>query len=514
MVVIGAKKIAMQRTVRGLRPACKSMCKMFQWQKNRWPSTSQKARSDAAVDHTWRPNGFAILGSSTVSDVDITGVILCPPRLAESSITGDIWSCTGLLDGLAKTRGDDVPALLSMLPLDAQPDVTGQSFIDPKHDGALKNPIDQQIVKQQYPVLQAKLGQGTFGNVYKCRWQGLDLAVKIKDDRFLLSTGSEQGVDIEVSYLKLLSRDTRHPNVVQLVGWGHTKRCKQVLLWFPRSDWDLRTCIRAHRKAGKHISSGRLGICIVQLFDAMRYVHGCQIIHCDLKPANILINVVPTSAVSAHSDTWSPIIADFGNAWFVGKSVNLPTKRFGTLQYTAPEVLLREFKYSYPSDIWSMGLCLAEMEHLQAAIPGFEPVGVGGDGAFDQLQRVYAWVQSEWMLGGNRWALGRSGSDVRILPLHQRGVLECKIIHEMHKRMPACAYGPLKPGSRNMCTTAHSMVGAIYGRNFAKLVQECCQLEPTNRMDAAGISAALARGTFNSEFVGDARDAWRHVVQP
>lgn len=84
---------------------------------------------------------------------------------------------------------------------------------------------------------------------------------------------------------------------------------------------------------------------IVQLFQAMEYLHQHQIIHCDLKPANILLN---------HDRL---VVLDFGLAMEATLARN---KLAGTLLYVAPEVLLGE-QPSAQADLYAVGLILHQL---------------------------------------------------------------------------------------------------------------------------------------------------------
>jgi serine/threonine protein kinase len=73
-----------------------------------------------------------------------------------------------------------------------------------------------------------------------------------------------------------------------------------------------------------------------------------SIIHCDLKPENIMIREVGKSGIK---------IIDFGSSCMAGQSMY---KYIQSRYYRAPEVLL-ELPYGTPIDIWSAGCILAEL---------------------------------------------------------------------------------------------------------------------------------------------------------
>jgi len=92
---------------------------------------------------------------------------------------------------------------------------------------------------------------------------------------------------------------------------------------------------------------------IYQLLSALRYMHdeNNRIVHCDLKPDNILF---------LTQDDDSPVkIIDFGMSKILPplESLNLLC---GTPYYTAPEVI-QDKKYDHTCDLWSLGVILFVM---------------------------------------------------------------------------------------------------------------------------------------------------------
>ncbi len=89
-----------------------------------------------------------------------------------------------------------------------------------------------------------------------------------------------------------------------------------------------------------------------QMIDAVHYLHCENIIHRDIKPENFLI-------FFKNNQPHIKLI-DFGFATNVIPEVPL-TDKVGTINYIAPEMLVNESKYSFPIDVWALGICLYNM---------------------------------------------------------------------------------------------------------------------------------------------------------
>jgi dual specificity tyrosine-phosphorylation-regulated kinase 2/3/4 len=86
----------------------------------------------------------------------------------------------------------------------------------------------------------------------------------------------------------------------------------------------------------------------VQILTALRACHDCGVVHCDVKPENILV---------ADDTNLNVKVIDFGSSCFEGQ------QRFEYIQsrfYRAPEVVIG-LPYGPPMDIWSCALVLIEM---------------------------------------------------------------------------------------------------------------------------------------------------------
>ncbi|XP_030552075.1 serine/threonine-protein kinase prpf4B isoform X2 [Rhodamnia argentea] len=94
-----------------------------------------------------------------------------------------------------------------------------------------------------------------------------------------------------------------------------------------------------------------------QLFIALKHLRNCGVLHCDIKPDNVLVNEAKNVLK----------LCDFGNAMYAGKNEITPylVSRF----YRAPEIILG-LPYDHPLDMWSVGCCLYELYAGKVLFPG------------------------------------------------------------------------------------------------------------------------------------------------
>ena len=107
-----------------------------------------------------------------------------------------------------------------------------------------------------------------------------------------------------------------------------------------------------------------------QILQGLLYLHKTKhLIHRDIKPANILIN----------SDGIIKL-TDFGISRSLDNTADFSHTYIGSKNFMSPERISGK-EYSYPSDIWSLGLVLYELA------TGIYPYGNGND-LFMQITKI------------------------------------------------------------------------------------------------------------------------------
>ena len=195
------------------------------------------------------------------------------------------------------------------------------------------------------------IGQGMSGKVYKARHKEENRFYAIKKLNFNEINEKERiAIQDEVNLLKQL----KHPNIVTYKdSFFDSDNCLNIVMVFCELG-DMYTKI--HKQKGEYFPEEQILLWLAQLCLALSYIHDKQILHRDIKTQNIFIQ-------NEHTIR----IGDFGIAKGYNQNQDLGGSLIGTPLYMAPEVYNSSKKYSFRSDIWSLGCCIFEMCNLKNA---------------------------------------------------------------------------------------------------------------------------------------------------
>lgn len=214
-----------------------------------------------------------------------------------------------------------------------------------------------------------QVGEGTYAYVYKGLDRQTGRVVAIKQQKM---SGDKKDHGVPITFLRevMALKKLRHRNIVNLIeavvskpGGGNRMRGNLYMV-FEYLPYDLSGLM----DSGKiKLTSAHVRCYMKQLLDAMRFMHDQQIIHRDIKGANILVtsgNIIK--------------LADVGlarNHVNHGRKKNstkrkMYTNRVTTLWYRAPELLLGAVDYGEEIDMWSAGMLFAEWVYVQPVATG------------------------------------------------------------------------------------------------------------------------------------------------
>lgn len=186
------------------------------------------------------------------------------------------------------------------------------------------------------------VGSGVSATVYKSNYKGNIVALKV----FHLTVG--EMTKSQTAYIarevKLMS-SLMHPNIVQLYGVTWTPEGQLGIVSELVDLGSLKAVLPLMHRDMHWSLRLRMALDVVR---GMSFIHSRGVLHRDLKSANVLVTKVLLCKVS-----------DMGLACFSGfEATNQPV--VGTLEYMAPEVLLRR-TYTTKADVYSFGVVLYEL---------------------------------------------------------------------------------------------------------------------------------------------------------
>jgi len=165
-----------------------------------------------------------------------------------------------------------------------------------------------------------------------------------------------------------LKRLEGHENIVTLQGLISAQNDMDMYIITELMESDLHSAIKNNILEDIHMQ-----YIIHQILKAVKYMHGAELIHRDLKPQNILLNADCTVK-----------LCDFGLARTVSctESDNQAamTDYVATRWYRAPELLLGTTIYRKEIDIWATACILGEMILRRPVFPGVSTI--------DQLEKI------------------------------------------------------------------------------------------------------------------------------
>ncbi|KAM4633549.1 serine/threonine-protein kinase D3-like [Polymixia lowei] len=235
----------------------------------------------------------------------------------------------------------------ALMPVTPQPSVcTGPGQGKDHKDLSISISVSNSQIKENVDISSVYqifadevLGSGQFGIVYggKHRKTGRDVAIKIID-KMRFPTKQESQLRNEVAILQNL----HHPGIVNLERMFETP--ERVFVVMEKLHGDMLEMILSSEKS--RLPERLTKFLVTQILVALRHLHFKNVVHCDLKPENVLL---------ASAEPFPQVkLCDFGFARIIGEK-SFRRSVVGTPAYLAPEVL-RSKGYNRSLDMWSVGV--------------------------------------------------------------------------------------------------------------------------------------------------------------
>jgi len=227
-----------------------------------------------------------------------------------------------------------------------------------EYDDELTQYLEQDSWENVKYMKGALIGQGSFGSVYLALHAMTGELMAVKQVELPSPSGTAQTDHRKNNMVEALKheigllRDLKHKNIVQYLGSNSDEHHLNIFLEY----------VPGGSVATMLVNYGPLGESLIQNFvrqilQGLSYLHSRDIIHRDIKGANILVD-----------NKGSVKISDFGISKRVETSTLLNSSKKGaqrvSLQgsvfWMAPEVV-RQTAYTRKADIWSLGCLIVEM---------------------------------------------------------------------------------------------------------------------------------------------------------
>ncbi|XP_021939343.1 serine/threonine-protein kinase Nek8-like isoform X2 [Zootermopsis nevadensis] len=305
------------------------------------------------------------------------------------------------------------------------------------------------------------VGKGAFGTAVLYHKVADGTLIVIKEVNMIDLTASERQMALnEVQVLSSLD----HPNIISY--FGSFERDGVLMIKMEYADGG--TLAQMLSRRARRLDEREIIMLFRQIVAAIRYMHDHNILHRDLKTANVFLNKDNTIKVG-----------DFGISKIMTTRAQAQTV-LGTPYYISPEMCEGK-QYDQKSDIWALGCILYEMACLQKTFEGsnlpalvnkimkghFQPVPGGYSPGFrqlihDLLQRDPAFrptaaeiLDSRLLLlldslkegGGRDWFLDHDGSVPNLKASCNRSVL-----YDLKSYESAIALTPIQLPPRSKVT--------------------------------------------------------------
>ena len=228
---------------------------------------------------------------------------------------------------------------------------------DEEDDDELTEYLEQDSWDNVKYMKGALIGQGSFGSVYLALHAVTGELMAVKQVELPSVVGTSQMDHRKTNMVEALKheigllRELKHNNIVQYLGSNSDESHLNIFLEY----------VPGGSVATMLVNYGPLGESLIQNFvrqilQGLSYLHSSDIIHRDIKGANILVDNKGSVKISDFGISKRIEASTLGGSKKGAQRVSLQ----GSVFWMAPEVV-RQTAYTRKADIWSLGCLVVEM---------------------------------------------------------------------------------------------------------------------------------------------------------
>ncbi|KAF7374431.1 hypothetical protein MSAN_00327200 [Mycena sanguinolenta] len=198
--------------------------------------------------------------------------------------------------------------------------------------------------KEEYPTFG-----GGFADIYRASYNNRTVALKYMRAIQYMRGSDSRNVRLKFCREALVWKELCHPHILPFLGIEENSFPSPLSMVSP---WMEHGTVLDYLKQHGH---GHVDKLLYEIAQGLQYLHSRNVVHGDLRGANILIN-----------DDWSACLADFGLSIFSDATSSLTTNRAGSPYWMAPELLDPDrfgmrFARTPASDVYSFGCVCFEL---------------------------------------------------------------------------------------------------------------------------------------------------------
>src|SRR5215831_3693522 len=193
--------------------------------------------------------------------------------------------------------------------------------------------------------VEAVIGRGGMSAVYRAQHPRLGSSVALKV--LAPQLGEDEAFRERFVRESRLAASISHPNVIPIHDAGYEGDVLYIVMRYVGGS-DLRHLLARHGPLSLAESARIVG----QACDGLHAAHEHELVHRDVKPANLLLEMSDGNVAAAHV-----YVADFGLSKDIGSLSRTSTASSGTVDYMSPEQI-EGGSVDRRTDVYSLGCVL------------------------------------------------------------------------------------------------------------------------------------------------------------